>query len=221
MYSAVLHCKYSTVQYHFLFFAIPLRLVLQLEYPEESFSFVGQDSTTNMTGDQLQVFWSHFKKLAGEGEQFERPPTNWKPPAVRDMNGHELQAYWEAFRQIMNTSIATMSDQRQHGDAQAMDSKNSGFETNDGQLVAADGGCSKPPIQMKRLRRKTSATVYRALGFAERRENLGLPAQTKMTKVAKDDYPKKRKYTQSCKVARDGKQPCVSIWSKVKLFEES
>ena len=167
-----------------------------------------------MTEDQLNIFWNHFKKLEGDRVQFERPPTNWKPPAVRDMNDHELHAYWEAFREIINTSIVSMSDQTQHRDEQ--------FETNDGPLVAVDCGCSEPPNKQRRIRGKTSAAVYRALGFAERRENLGLPSQNKLIKVAKDgDYPKKRKYTQMCKVARDGKHACVSIWSKVKPFEES
>lgn len=165
-----------------------------------------------MTDDQLNTFWNHFKKLEGDRERFERPPTNWKPPAVRDMNAQELHAYWEAFREIINTSIVSMCDQTQDGDNQ--------FETDDDQLVAVDSGCSEPPNNTSQ--RETSAAVYRAHGFAERRENLGLPSQDKLIKVAKDDdYPKKRKYTQMCKVARDGKQPCVSIWSKVKLFEES
>lgn len=39
--------------------------------------------------------------------------------------------------------------------------------------------------------------------------------------VPKDDEPRKRKYTMNAAVARDGKKSCISIWSKMKLFEET
>ena len=39
--------------------------------------------------------------------------------------------------------------------------------------------------------------------------------------VPKDDEPRKRKYTMNATVARDGKKSCISIWAKMKLFEET
>ena len=45
-------------------------------------------------------------------------------------------------------------------------------------------------------------------------------ATSKKTMLCKQP-PKKRRYTPKCKISREGKKPCISIWSKIELFKET
>ncbi len=64
-----------------------------------------------MPPQQLAIFWDHFKKLDDDHVRFEKPPTTWKPPDVRDMTEPELEAYWSAFREIVSNSTVVQDDQ--------------------------------------------------------------------------------------------------------------
>ena len=160
-----------------------------------------------MTPEQLAIFWDHFKKLDDDRVRFDKPPTNWKPPDVRDMTEAELGAYWSAFRQIVGNSIVVQDDQPEHAMNETDMVVAEGFDSHDGQ------------VKRRRIRGKQPDKHKEyVIPFAQRRKNLGLHSKPL---VVKDDLATKRKYTQTCKVARPGKQPSVSIWTKVKLFEES
>ena len=159
-----------------------------------------------MTPQQLAISWDHFKKLDDDHVRFEKPPTTWKPPDVRDMTEAELGAYWSAFREIVSNSIVVQDDQPEV----AMDKTS---------MVVVDDLDSNHQVKRRRIRGKQpEKPSEKIFPQAQRRKNLGLHSKPL---VIKDDLVTKRKYTQTCKVARPGKQPCVSIWTKVKLFEES
>lgn len=160
-----------------------------------------------MTPEQLAIFWDHFKQLDDDRVRFDKPPTNWKPPDVRDMTEAELAAYWSAFRQIVGNSIVVHDDQPECAMNKTDMVADKEFDAHDGQ------------VKRRRIRGKQpDKHTEHVIPFAQRRKNLGLHSKPL---VVKDDLATKRKYTQKCKVARPGKQPSVSIWTKVKLFEES
>lgn len=152
---------------------------------------------------------------------------------MRDMNDDELSAYWEGFREIMldasekihtqstedvssernETDIAVAPpDQEACLDSSSMTTvKKRRIDEEKSALVQAPSMHVAPT---KRLRKKTPA-AQAAISHEDVR-NL------RKTVVARSNpLPKKRSYVPKVAIARDGKRPCVSIWTKVQLCKES
>lgn len=177
-----------------------------------------------MTPKQLLVFWTHLKQVDRDLARFEKPPTGWKPKAVRDMTEDELQAFWSAFQQIMVDAATNIPENAR--DSDTVDSE----EPASSSLVKRVEG----PPPARRVRGKTSQVDYEHLSLEKIQEfrEQGEVKQKGPSRSANGDRkrsaavaedgqpPKKRKYQQRADVKRTGKSSCVSIWAKVQLFQE-
>ena len=80
-------------------------------------------------------------------------------------------------------------------------------------------------VVLRRLRQKSSpAEAMRPLENIQGLEQLRAQNVQRKRKLQADcggHQPKRRKYEMKAKVAREGKRPSITIWSKVKLFEVS
>lgn len=175
------------------------------------FAYLGidQETTSDMTPEQLAIMWSHFRVLDSDRERFEKPPSTWKPPQFRDMTENELNAYWNGFREIMARQPVVKSS-----DAEENAIMNSEPPTSDASLVAVSSLSGNTAVK-RRIRGKTSPALLAVQA-----------AGGKDTAVVKKHKPsrgvqKKRKYDQKVTVSRKGKNASVSIWTKVQLFKES
>ena len=186
--------------------------------------FAGQEKSTDMTDEQKQVFWDHFKVLDENRVKFEKPPANWKPQEVRDMNDEELQAYWGAFRQIMTN--ASLASQQEQPDTSQEDEDTRIVLADHDQLDIAqqhdqhDACASEPPAKRVcvRVRGKTNPAIVDERSSARLQKLLvSKPKQRK----GKPNAVQKRPYKQSVKVSREGKHSCISIWAKVQLFKDT
>ena len=158
----------------------------------------------DMTSDQLAVFWKHFKTLDAERTHYEKPPSSWKPPAVRDMNSLELEAYWTGFREIMEAAASKVVEQQDTADG-------SDHLVEDVSVPPQDSAM----VPVKRLRGKQSAVLAAQQVQVAR-------SDSKIMKKGKDhEDPPKRSYKPKSKVSRSGKSASVSIWTKVQLFKDS
>ena len=196
------------------------------------FTLIGQETSRDMTDEQKQIFWNHFKVLDENAVKFEKPPANWKPKDVRDMDDEELQAYWGAFRQIMEKAAKQSNDQEP--DECSKELSQTSQEGDDKTIVCFDhdqldiaqqhdqhdARDSEPPSKRVciRVRGKTSAAIVDERS-AERIQKLLIPKKQK--RQGKPNAVQKRHYKQTAKVSREGKRPCISIWSKVQLFKET
>lgn len=153
---------------------------------------------------------------------------------MRDMNDDELSAYWEGFREIMmdaSEKIPTQSiegvsseknetetdiavdppDQETCLDSSMTTVKKRRIDEEKSALVQAPSMHVAPT---KRLRKKTPAAQV-----AMSHEDV---SNLRKAVVARSNpLPKKRSYVPKVTIARDGKRPCVSIWTKVQLCKES
>lgn len=150
-----------------------------------------------MSPQQLQVFWDHFKVLEPNLIQYEKPPSNWKPPQFKDMDENQLETYWNAFRKCMTPAL-----HQSPADLSA-----------DKQIVPVDSSAKSVGI---RARGKTSPQelVARLSELTKKKAVAGKSSKSK-------PVSQKRKYVQKAKVSRDGKRPSVTIWAKVQLFKEA
>ena len=158
-----------------------------------------------MTDEQLQVFWSHFKKLDSERMHFEKPPAKWEPPPFREMKPDELTAYWNGFREIMSCKLLPETDSNAdaHTDPTSQDFK-----------------------PAKRIRGKTPASqlveiIQPCVSASSSNAKIARKGSMKSTAPGSSNPPAKRRYVPKAKVARDGKRSSVSIWQKVQLFQDT
>lgn len=161
---------------------------MQLEYVQEA--------SVDMTPEQLEVMWSHFRVLDSERMQFHKPPSTWKPPDVRDMNEDELIAYWSRFRQIMQAASG------KSGESESMIVPANPSDEN----VSTSSHPKRVRIRGKQPAKDVVAgIVAKDVKKRPRGRPQGLNNKRKQDKV---------------KTARTGKSDSVSIWKKVQLFKE-
>ena len=161
---------------------------MQLEYVQEA--------AVDMTPEQLEVMWSHFRVLDSERMHFHKPPSTWKPPDVRDMNDDELNAYWSGFRQIMQAASG------QSGESESMIVPAKASDEN----VSTSSHPKRVRIRGKQPAKDVVAEIV-----------------AKNVKKRPKGRPRgsNNKYKQDkLKTARTGKSDSVSIWKKVQLFKE-
>ena len=178
---------------------------MQLEY--------AQESAVDMSRHQLEVMWNHFRVLDSERMHFEKPPSTWRPPDVRDMNDDELNAYWNGFRQIMQSSSANQGD-----DLSIVPHSSSDV------MVPSESAPVQPAAgpTRRRLRGKQPPPKEVAKVLVQKEAEKGVKCRSKRGRPV-GSGSERNKVTKGIKVkvARNGKSESISIWKKVQLFKES
>ena len=202
---------------------------MQIEY--------AQDSSVDMTTEQLDVMWSHFRVLDSERKHFEKPPSTWKPPDVRDMTDEELSAYWNGFREIMQAaSMSAASDSNSANVPAALDSAPSATPVKPPAAIVTRRITGKkrppPPPQEKRSGKKRPPPDQDGPSMDQIVEKVESDTEGQKGKENRKGKgrgkgrPRKEKKDKDTgimkrKVSRTGKGDSVSIWKKVQLFKES
>ena len=176
---------------------------------------IPEEVSVDMTREQLDTMWRHFRVLDSDRSSFVKPPSTWRPRAVRDMTADELNAYWGGFREIMQSAA-----QRAPDVPICLNPSDASQNPPESQQPIASLPESKQPIMSlkptKRVRGKTSPAL-----LAVKNDGSKKGSSEKRLVARKPPGPKKtRKYNMKAKVARNGKSSSVSIWTKVQLFKE-
>lgn len=179
-----------------------------------------QENYHDMTREQLDSMWQHFRVLDPDRVNFAKPPSTWRPPAFKDMNPDQLSAFWNGFRQIMHTAAEKVPVQ--DVDSASFEPKETVPDIAETKAIvsaapAAEASTALQPV-LRRIKGKTSPAL---LGMGHSKGKGKGKGQDKDTSKRQKANNTKRKYNKKACVTRDGKNSSVSIWNKVQLFKDS